>query len=117
MLSSGIALKVTVHLNDDTAGSEGSLHEQILAYLQRQGIEGATVLRPHAGYGSHRKLHTHGAGSVAGEHLPILFLFVEETHKARVLLPDLLAMVTDGLVEAHQVEVLKNISAPEKVIR
>jgi len=32
------------------------------------------------------------------------------------ILPKLLAMVTDGLVEAHPTEVLKNITTAEKVL-
>jgi len=32
------------------------------------------------------------------------------------ILPELLAMVMDGLVEAHPTEVLKNITTAEKVL-
>jgi hypothetical protein len=118
MLASGAtALKVTVHLNEDTSDADGFLHAQILTYLQQQGVDGASVIRPHAGFGAHRKLHTQGGGPVHGEHLPVLIVFVEEARKARQILPTLLDMVSDGLVEAHPVEVLKNIATPQKVIR
>jgi PII-like signaling protein len=118
MLAAGaMALKVTVHLNEDTSDANGFLHAQILRYLQQQGIEGASVIHPHAGFGAHRKLHTQGAGPVHGEHLPVVIIFVEETSKARQILPALLEMVSDGLVEAHPVEVLKNIATPQKAIR
>lgn len=111
------ALKVTIHLNDDTSIAEGFLHEHILKYLHQNGVDGATVLRPYAGFGAHRKIHVQGGGPVVGEHLPILIVFIEKPQKVRQLLPDLLAMVTDGLVEAHPVEILKHISTPAKVIR
>jgi uncharacterized protein len=117
MLRPGPALKVTVHLNNDTSTLSGFLHEEILSFLQQRGVGGATVFHPHAGYGAHRRLHVQGAGPVAGEHLPILILFVDEDEKIRTLLPDLLAIVTDGMIEAHPVEILKNASATEKVIR
>jgi PII-like signaling protein len=118
MLAAGaMALKVTVHLNEDTSDANGFLHAQILAYLQQQGIDGASVIRPHAGFGAHRKLHTQGAGPVHGEHLPVLIVFVEEARTARQILPALLDMVSDGLVEAHPVEVLKNVATPQRVIR
>lgn len=109
MLKPGPALKVAVHLNEDTSAQERFLHQDVLAYLQKHGIEGATVFRPHAGYGVHRKLHTHGAGPVTGEHLPVLVLFIDAEAKVRAILPGLLAMVNDGLVEMHSVEVLKHV--------
>jgi len=32
------------------------------------------------------------------------------------ILDELLAMVTDGLIEAHPTTILKNVASPEKVI-
>ena len=98
-----------MHLNEDTSAKEGFLHQDLLAYLQTQGIEGATVFRPYAGFGTHNKLHLQGAGSVTGEHLPVLLLFIDTEAKIRAILPELLAMVTDGFVEMHPVEVLKHV--------
>jgi hypothetical protein len=116
MLEAGPALKVTVYLNQDTGSAQGFLPDDILDFLQKRGIEGATVFRAHAGFGFHRRLHTRGAGDVEGQHLPIILCFVDEPQKARAVLPDLLAMVTDGLVEAHTTEILKNVSTADKVL-
>ena len=116
MLKCGPAVKVTIHLNQDTGATQGFLVDDILAFLRRGGIEGATVLQAHAGYGAHGQLHTAGAGGVPGLHLPVILYFIEEQQKVDAILDDLLAMVTDGLVEAHPTTVLKNISSAEKVI-
>jgi hypothetical protein len=55
-------------------------------------------------------------GDVAGLHLPVLICFIETAQKVENILIPLLTMVTDGLVEAHPTEILKNISTGERVI-
>jgi PII-like signaling protein len=116
MLQAGRALKVSVLLNQDTGSTGGFLYDDILRLLQERGIEGATAFRAHAGFGTHQRLHSSDLGGVAGEHLPVLIYFVDDVAKARSVLPDLLAMVTDGFVEAHETEVLKSASRPERVL-
>lgn len=116
MLETGPALKVTIHLNRDTGGPNGFLADDILAFLRQHGVEGATAIQAHAGYGAHGRLHTAGAGDVEGLHLPIVLHFVEQQAKVDAILDELLAMVTDGLVEAHPTHVLRNIASSEKVI-
>ena len=108
MLTPGPALKVTVHLNGDTSAQQGFLYQDVLAYLQRKGMQGATVLHAYAGYGAHRQMHEQGGGPVAGEHLPVQILFVDTDANVQAAMPELLAMVSDGLVEMHPVEVLKH---------
>jgi uncharacterized protein len=46
----------------------------------------------------------------------MIVYFVEERPKIEGLLQELLAMVTDGLVEAHPTEILKTIATAEKVL-
>jgi PII-like signaling protein len=116
MLEAGPALKVTIYLNQDTGSKEGFLHEDILRFLKKRGIDGATVLRAYAGFGAHHMQHRGDAGDIAAEHLPMVVWFIDETTKVRGVLPELLTMVTDGLVEAHPTEVLKNITTAEKVL-
>jgi len=116
MLETGPALKVTIHLNRDTGAAHGFLVDDILAFLRKQGIEGATAIQADAGYGAHRQLHTSGAGDVEGLHLPVIIYFIERQDKVNAILCQLLGMVTDGLVEAHPTNVLRNVAASEKVI-
>jgi PII-like signaling protein len=116
MLQAGPALKVTIHLNQDTGSTGGFLYEDILRFLKESGIAGATAVRAHAGFGSHHRQHRGDAGDVTAEHLPMLVYFIDERPKIEGLLPTLLAMVTDGLVEAHPTEVLKTIATAEKVL-
>jgi uncharacterized protein len=116
MLSLGSAVKVTVYLNQDTGAEHGFLGDEILRYLQSSRIHGATVYHPHGGFGMHGRLHTSGAGDVAGLHLPVVICFVDTQERVNAVLPALLAMVTDGLVEAHPTEILRHVSTSERVI-
>ncbi len=116
MLESGPAVKVTIHLNRDTGAKEGFLVDDIFAFLRKSGIQGATMLQAHAGFGAHRQPHTTGAGDVAGLHLPVIIYFIEQQQKVDAILAQLLSMVTDGLVEAHPTTVLRNVSSSTKVI-
>ena len=116
MLHVGPALKLTIHLNSDTGSAQGFLYEDILAFLAARGISGATVLLGHAGFGAHRRLHLGGAGDVAGEHLPIQIYVIDDVEKVEDILPELMVMVTDGLVEMHSTQIVKNITTAERVL-
>jgi hypothetical protein len=118
MLPVGPATKVTIYLNQDTGSPHGFLRDEIMAFLQEKGVGvgGATVLHPYAGFGSHGRLHKIDEGDVAGLHLPVVIFFVEAAEKVKGILPALLEMVTDGLVEAHPTEILKSIAGTEKVL-
>lgn len=116
MLESGPALKVTIHLNRDTGAAHGFLVDEVISFLRRIGVQGATVLQAYAGYGTHHHLHTSGAGDVAGLHLPVVIYFIERQEKFESIQAELLSLVDDGLVEVQPTTVLKNVASPGKVI-
>src|SRR5580693_1597976 len=103
----GPAVKITIYLNEDTSSRTDFLHNEILAFLYNHGVSGATVIRPHAGFGFHRHVHTVGAGGVEGEHLPVRIEFIDNRETIESLLPELYALVTDGVIEAKDKTILK----------
>lgn len=107
MLSTGPAKKVIIHLNEDTSSGKDFLRREILELLLREGVAGATILRPEAGYGVHRRVHTKEGGIDTAHHMPLRIEFIEMPNKVESLLPSLLELVTDGLIEAHDTEILK----------
>jgi PII-like signaling protein len=112
MLLRGAAKKVTIYLNEDTQHHFGSLYESILTLLLHRGVSGATATRALAGFGAHRMLHTPKV-EVLAEHLPIRVEFIETAEKVDELLPTLYDMVTDGLIEVQDTNVVK-IAMKEK---
>jgi PII-like signaling protein len=107
MLLPGLAKKVTIHLNDDTSSKNDFLSREILSLLLREGVAGATVVRPEAGFGTHQRLHALEGGLDTARHMPLRIEFIEAGKKVERLLPSLMELVTDGLIEAHDTEVLK----------
>jgi uncharacterized protein len=116
MLQAGQAVKVTVHLNQDTGGATGFLLDDLFKFLRANGVVGATAFRAYAGFGAHHQLHTTGAGDVAGLHLPVILYFIETREKVDSILTELLSLVTDGLVEAQPTEILKTATRVGRVI-
>ncbi len=110
MLSPGPAKKVTVHLNDDTSSGHDFLYKEIFAFLMEQGVAGASLIRPSAGFGSHHRIHEQAASGIEGHHLPIRIEFIESVEKLNQILPDLIRLTSDGLIEAQDTTILKTIA-------
>lgn len=106
MLAKGPAKKVTIYLNEDARHHAAPLYEAVLDLLRRKGVAGATVTRALAGFGPAHVLHTSKVELLA-EHLPVRIEFVDTPAKVEEVLPALCDMVTDGLIEAQDVTVLK----------
>jgi PII-like signaling protein len=106
MLQKGTAKKVTIFINEDTQHHLGSLTDAILTYLLHKGVAGATATRAMAGFGGHHVMHTTKI-EVLTEHLPIRIEFIESAQKVDELMPTLYDMVTDGLIEVHDTQVVK----------
>ena len=106
MLSTGPAQRVVIHLNEDAASEGDYLHLEIVSFLFAQGISGATVLRGHSGFGIHHRIHTHGAPGVGGEHLPIRVEFLDSVEVVNGLMPRLLELVTDGVIEVQATSIV-----------
>lgn len=107
MLTTGPALKITIHVNADISSRTGFLHEEILQFLFERGVAGATLLRVQAGFGVHHRLHTQGAPGVEGEHLPIRIEFIESAETVDAIMPALRELISDGLIEAQSTNILK----------
>lgn len=107
MLAAGPAKKVTIHLNSDTVSHRDYLSREILSLLFEHGVAGATMSRPEAGFGAHHRWHIPGGGIDADSHMPIRIEFIETQAKIEHLLPRLEALLTDGVIEAHDTTVLK----------
>jgi uncharacterized protein len=107
MLTLGPALKVTIHVNADVSSRANFLHDDILQFLLKRGVAGATLLRVQAGFGAHHRLHTQGAAGVQGEHLSVRIEFIENKESVDAILPDLCELVSDGLIEVQATSILK----------
>jgi PII-like signaling protein len=106
MLRKGVAKKVTIFVNEDTQHHFSSLCDSILTFLLHRGVSGATATRAMAGFGAHQVMHTTKV-EVLTQHLPIRIEFIESAEKVEELMPTLYDMVTDGVIEVQNTEVIK----------
>lgn len=106
MLRKGTAKKVTIFINEDSQHHFTPLCDSILTFLLHKGVSGATATRAMAGFGAHQALHTAKA-EVLSEHLPIRIEFIESAERVNELMPTLYDMVTDGLIEVQDTNVVK----------
>jgi PII-like signaling protein len=107
VLAPGPAKKVTIHLNEDTSSQTDFLSREIVSLLLRQGVAGATVIRPEAGFGSHHRLHTQEGGADTAQHMPLRIEFIDTAQNIETFLPRLRELVSDGLIEAQDTVILK----------
>jgi uncharacterized protein len=107
VLIPGPAKKVTIHLNADTSSHSDFLSSEILSLLFENGVAGATVTRPEAGFGSHHRMHAQGGGIDADRHMPLRIEFIELKAKLEAFLPRLETLLIDGLIEAQDTTILK----------
>ena len=106
MLSKGPAKKVCIYVNEDTRHNLAPLYEAILSYLIHKGVAGATAYSAMAGFGANKMMHT-AKVELLSEHLPIRIEFIESAEKVEEVLPTLYEMVTDGVIEVQDTNVVK----------
>lgn len=112
MLVKGPAKKVTVYLNEDTRAAHGPLYQAVMEFLFHKGVSGATLIRPHSGFGSHHRIHSPDMEATMTQ-LPVRVEFIDAPEKVERLMPLLYDLVTDGLIEVQDAVIVKAVSQDE----
>jgi PII-like signaling protein len=117
MLKPGPAKKTTVYVGEDVHHHGEPLYLAVLNYLFYHGVSGATVTKGVAGFGADHHLHTVRILEMS-ENLPVKIEFVETEDTLDTLLPRLLQMVGEGLIEIQDTNILKaaTFGAPRPVL-
>jgi len=101
----GSGLLVRIYIGESDSWHGRPLYQAIVERLRERGLAGATVLRGIEGYGAKARLHTTRILRLS-EDLPILIEVVDQEDRLRAVLPELDAMVEDGLITLERVEVI-----------
>jgi PII-like signaling protein len=117
MLKPGPAKKITVYLGEDVHHHGEPLYLAVLNYLFYHGVSGATVTKGVAGFGADHHLRTARILELS-ENLPVKVEFVETHETLDRLLPKLLQMVGEALIEIQDTTILKSATtgAPHPVL-
>jgi PII-like signaling protein len=89
------------------------LYEAIVLRARAEGMAGATVLRGIEGFGASSVLHTSRLLELSSD-LPIVVELVDRPEEIDRLLPDLDAMVGEGLITLERVQVRTYRGAPRE---
>jgi uncharacterized protein len=81
------------------------LYEAIVLEARKRGLAGATVIKGFMGFGAHSRIHTAKLLELSQD-LPVVIEIVDAPEKIEAFMPDLEAMVRDGLITLERAEVL-----------
>ena len=98
-----IAKMLLVFIDEDDKFESMTLSEAIVRRLRKRDIAGATVLRGIMGYGAQHRIYGSGTLGIP-ENRPVTILVVETEERLNAVLPEISAMVKEGLVitiDAH----------------
>jgi PII-like signaling protein len=96
-------MQLTVYLNEADRMGDVPLHEEVVRRLLRFEIAGATVTQGLMGYGKHGTVHRKRLFGVSDDR-PVVITAVDEETRIRAILPELKAIVLEGLVTLSEVE-------------
>ncbi len=84
----------------------GPLYEAIVRRLRQLGVAGATVQTGIMGFGSHKQVHHKRLFHVSDDK-PVTIIVVDQEEKLRQVLPEVRAMVKEGLIALLDAEAME----------
>jgi uncharacterized protein len=96
-------LRIFIGESDKIGGRP--LYEVIVELARKKGLAGATVLKGCLGFGANSRIHTTKILRLS-EDLPMVIEIVDKPERIQELLPELDAMIDEGLVTLEKVQVI-----------
>lgn len=109
MPARGPATRLTIFVRESDQWHHRPVYSEIVHRAHRAGLAGASVFRGIEGFGKSSHIHTTRILSLS-EDLPAAVIIVDAEEKVRAFLPEVDALVHEGLVLLDQVEVIKYVS-------
>src|SRR5581483_1643085 len=91
-------------VNETDTWHERPLYHAIVERLHQLEVAGATVQAGLMGFGHHMRMHHKGLFGIADDR-PVTVIVVDEEAKLRAVLPELRAMVREGLIVLLDAEI------------
>ena len=98
------ALVLRVYMGEADKHGHEALYKHIVRLLRERGIWGATAYRGIMGYGAKSVVHA-ASPLVLSQGLPILIEAIDHADKIEAVLPELDALLKEGLIVTHEVQV------------
>jgi uncharacterized protein len=97
-----MAVQITIYLNEEDEWQRRPLHLQILNYLRKENVAGATVFHAVAGFTGRSRIKTTGLVEAGGK-LPLMIVFVDTDEHVNRVLPTLKQMAAHRLIVRENV--------------
>jgi PII-like signaling protein len=99
------SLKLTVYFGESDRAGDASLSDALLDTFGRRGLEASVLLRGAEGFGIKQRLHSQRLLTLS-EDLPLVAVAVDTRERIEDALPEVTAMVGDGLVTLERARML-----------
>lgn len=110
----GLGQRVRIYTGEAAQWQWKPLFLAVLEFLRAEGAAGATVTRGVAGFGANSRIHT-AAILRLSEDLPIVIDWIDTPERVERLLPQVCAMVAEGLVTVENVRIAQYSHRPIRV--
>jgi uncharacterized protein len=101
-MANGMAVQVSIYLNEADEWHHKPLHLEILNYLRKENVAGATVLHAVAGFTGRSRVKTSSLVEAGGK-LPIVITFIDMDEHVDRVLPTLREMAAHRLIVRENV--------------
>ena len=103
-----------IYVDDTDLWHAQPLYEQIVRRLRQAGMAGATAQHGIMGFGSHMKVHHKRLFGISDDK-PVIISVVDEEARLRAIIPEIRAMVKEGLMVLLDVEAIERPPEPGTV--
>ena len=97
-----MAVQITIYLNEADEWQRRPLHLEILDYLRKENVAGATVFHAVAGFTGRSRVQTTSLVEAGGK-LPLVIIFVDTDEHVNRVLPKLREMAAHRLIVRENV--------------
>jgi uncharacterized protein len=101
-MADAMAVQVTMYLNEADQWHHRPLHLEVLNYLRKEGVYGATAVHAVAGFLGRHKVETSHLVDAGGK-LPVIITFVDTDEHVNRVLPTLKEMAVHRLIVRENV--------------
>lgn len=105
MRETGEATLLRIFIGEGDKHGGKPLYEHLVDRARERGLAGATILRGVLGYGADRHMHSAKILRLA-EDLPMVIEIVDAADRVEAFLPELDAVVREGMVTMERVRVI-----------
>ena len=116
MKENGPGKLLRIFIGENDRADRQPLYQAIVLKAREHGLAGATVLRGPMGFGARSRLHTAKILRLS-EDLPLIIEIVDTEEKIRAFLPELDAVVQDGLITLETVEIIRYRASSDKQVQ